>query len=176
MTGPMSAAAPASRCSSVSLIVPRSSSSRRSLKWARIARVNDPAGHDLEESSDRNAGALLKGSDIAESDTIEIFVEVAEATSDGKISPGRFRLEDLPTRLGEIGGGIVKISDLLKHEISETMKRSGRDATSARLDSVEFAFKLALKAEVGLLVTRGSGEASFEVRMTWQGRRDLETD
>jgi hypothetical protein len=105
---------------------------------------------------------------MTNSDDIAILVEVAETTTDGRIATGRFTLDSLRARLGEIGEGIAEISHGLENEITTAMSKPRDGSAPARLDMVELAFKLGLKAEFGLLVTRGGGEASFEVRLTWQ--------
>ena len=89
---------------------------------------------------------------------LEIQVPVAaDPTKEGDLASGRV-LEDLRKRVGEIAEALTEIDSA----IGERLTSVGQSGTS-----ITVKLGLTLQAESGIVVSKVSAAATFEVSMTW---------
>jgi hypothetical protein len=98
----------------------------------------------------------------------EVFVEVIEVDQSGKVSPGRVRLEELSSRVSEVGEGIADVALRFRESLLAATRDAEAKNDGIALQRVELSFRLALKADFGMVVTKVGAEASFEVRLHLQ--------
>lgn len=91
-----------------------------------------------------------------------VRVEVAELDSAGnrQISPRRRASELLQERKEDIQAAVSEASSILQESAAEVAVRDWQ------VSSIEATFGVTLAAEAGVLLSRASAEASFEVTIT----------
>ncbi|HEX8867271.1 MAG TPA: CU044_2847 family protein [Lentzea sp.] len=67
----------------------------------------------------------------------------------------------LEDRRAEIEAGIASAADIVRTSMANAEEKNGW-----RVSSVEATFGITLSAEAGVIITKASAEASFEVTMT----------
>jgi len=102
----------------------------------------------------------------------ELFVEVSPVDQSGAIRPSLSRLDDLHARLDEVTESVADIARRFRDGVAVQLFRG--DGTNLRMDEIELAFKISLKAEAGVIVSKGSAEAAFEVTLRWRAASDDE--
>lgn len=94
----------------------------------------------------------------------EIKVEVIPSGATAGDLSVRSVAENLLTRVDDIGDAVMTVAKKLQHQIAA----QGPDQESGwNLSEVELTFSLDLEAEAGVVISRASTTASFEVSLTW---------
>jgi hypothetical protein len=106
----------------------------------------------------------------------EPVIEVAVVALDGDVGARpeanlrpaarpRVLWTDFSGRVDELGDALNSIAVRLRTKLDAL----GQDSGGVwRLDEVQLAFSLDLKAETGVIVARASGGAGFEATLTWR--------
>lgn len=75
-------------------------------------------------------------------------------------------LEDFNKRLGEFGNSLSDMASTLRTHLDKAAGR-GVDQSEWCLAEAELKFSLELQAEAGVIITRASSKAAFEVSLKW---------
>lgn len=97
--------------------------------------------------------------------TVDIRVETRSA-GEGDLSGRPHLPEALGSRIDEIADAVLQVTSSLKARLDRDLD-SSRETQSWSLDQVEMAFSLDLEAEAGVVISRVSTTAGFEVTLTW---------
>ncbi|MFF7387758.1 CU044_2847 family protein [Streptomyces scabiei] len=84
-----------------------------------------------------------------------------DATGSRQISSRTRSSSALGDRAGELEEAIVQASDIAQRSLSQVQRRNGWQVAS-----MEVTFGLTLAAEAGVILSKASAEASFEVTLT----------
>ncbi|RLP93475.1 CU044_2847 family protein [Micromonospora sp. CV4] len=95
----------------------------------------------------------------------EIHVQVVPRVgARGDLSGGRL-VEKLKDRINELGDSIIEVSGRLQDRLA-TAESDTQDG-AWRLTEAQISFSLDLETEAGVIVSRTSAGASFEVSLSW---------
>ncbi|MEU1238670.1 CU044_2847 family protein [Micromonospora aurantiaca] len=95
----------------------------------------------------------------------EIHVQVVPKDGTrGDLAGGRL-IENLKDRIDELGDSIIEVSGSLQNRLAAA-ERENSDA-GWRLSEAQITFSLDLEAEAGVIISRTSASASFEVSLSW---------
>jgi hypothetical protein len=96
----------------------------------------------------------------------QVWVQVVDLDSDRQIGWGSNLAQHLQERIGDIRDAIVSGSSAVAESIGSLVSPEGWE-----LGDVTASFGIALTAEAGAILTKASGEATFEVSVTFK-RKD----
>ncbi|MFI7336130.1 CU044_2847 family protein [Micromonospora aurantiaca (nom. illeg.)] len=95
----------------------------------------------------------------------EIHVQVVpRGDTRGDLAGGRL-IENLKDRINELGDSIMEVSGRLQERLAAAEKEDS--SAGWRLAEAQITFSLDLEAEAGVIVSRTSASASFEVSLSW---------
>jgi hypothetical protein len=95
-----------------------------------------------------------------------VWVQVVELDSERQIGWGSNLAQHLHERIGDIRDAVVSGSSTVAQSIGDLTSPEGWE-----LEEVTASFGVALAAEAGAILTKASGEATFEVSVTFK-RKD----
>lgn len=98
--------------------------------------------------------------DVGEGETVLVEVEEVEGIKPVGKSPGELAVQARQT-LGEALDGIAPMVRTLKSRLN---------ALTDPADEVEVKFSVKLSGEVGAVVTKVGGEATYEITLKWQNQ------
>ena len=104
--------------------------------------------------------------DMAASAPDHVWVQVVELDSNRQIGWGSNLEQRLNERIGDIRAAVVSGSSAVAESIGSLVSPEGWE-----LGEVTASFGVALTAEAGAILTKASGEATFEVEVTFK-RKD----
>lgn len=93
----------------------------------------------------------------------EVLVET-RATGGGDLG-GPHLISKLSERLPEIADAIDEVTGTLRDRFRQQLQDD--DRTVGRVDEIEMKFSLDLQAEAGVIVSRATVAAGFEVTIKW---------
>lgn len=97
----------------------------------------------------------------------QVWVQVVELDSERQIGWGSNLAQHLHERVGDIRDAIVSGSSTVAESIGSLVSPEGWE-----LGDVTASFGVALTAEAGAILTKASGEATFEVSVTFKRKND----
>lgn len=97
----------------------------------------------------------------------QVWVQVVELDSERQIGWGSNLAQHLHERIGDIREAIVSGSSTVAESIGSLVSPEGWE-----LGEVTASFGVALTAEAGAILTKASGEATFEVSVTFKRNDD----
>jgi hypothetical protein len=100
---------------------------------------------------------------MADQPSGEVFVQVVDVESGREISWGKNAAELLRERLSDIRAAIVAGADTVAGSLGDLPSRD-----RWRLGEVSATFGVTLTAEAGVILSKASTEATFEVTITYQ--------
>lgn len=95
---------------------------------------------------------------------VDIKVEVRPSGRTAGDLAGRNITESLTSRLDDVSDAVVAIAEKLKERLAPALRH---EPDSWALDQVSMTFSLDLEAEAGVIVSRLSTTAGFEVELSW---------
>ena len=97
--------------------------------------------------------------------TGDVWVQVVPLDSQRQITWGSDVAQRLQERIGDVRNAIATGAATVASSLT-----SLDSPTGWKLDEISASFGIALTAEAGVLLTRASGEATFEVSVTFRQR------
>ena len=97
----------------------------------------------------------------------DVWVQVVELGSDRQIGWGSNLAQHLQERIGDIRDAVVSGSSAVAESIGSLVSPDGWE-----LSEITASFGVALAAEAGAILTKASGEATFEVEITFKRKDD----
>ncbi|WP_223165728.1 CU044_2847 family protein [Micromonospora maris] len=95
----------------------------------------------------------------------ELHVQVVpKGGARGDLAGGRL-IENLKDRINDLGDSIIEVSGRLQERLAAAGAGSPEDTW--RLTEAQISFSLDLEAEAGVIVSRTTAGASFEVSLSW---------
>jgi hypothetical protein len=103
----------------------------------------------------------------------EILVEVRPAPGEpGYLAPKVFQPQLLKDRIDEPGESLVEIAEGLRQQLDQAFSsRSQVVQEGMGLEEVQMNFFLGLQGEAGVIISRVSTSAGFQVSLTWRAYR-----
>ena len=100
----------------------------------------------------------------------EILVEVRPAPGEpGDLAPKVFQPQLLKDRIDELGESLVEIAEGLRQQLDQALPtRSQGVQEGMGLEEVQMNFSLDLQGEAGVVISRVSASAGFQVSLTWE--------
>ncbi|WP_259407531.1 CU044_2847 family protein [Streptomyces akebiae] len=120
-----------------------------------------PRGAGYASAGDREsvrASLRPTGGHVAD---VRIETVAVDATGSRQISSRTRSSSALGDRAAELEEAIVQASDIAQRSLSQVQRRDGW-----RVASMEVTFGLTLAAEAGVILSKASAEASFEVTLS----------
>jgi hypothetical protein len=101
----------------------------------------------------------------------EILVEVRPA-SGGQGDLTVFQPQLLKDRIEELGESLVEIAEGLRQQLDQAFPSRSRSVQAGMgLEEVQMNFSLDLQGEAGVIISRVSASAGFQVSLTWRAYR-----
>ncbi|MGC5661673.1 CU044_2847 family protein [Micromonospora sp. WMMD723] len=95
----------------------------------------------------------------------EIHVQVVPKNGTRGDLSGSKLIENLKDRIGELGDSILEVSAQLQGQLAKAEKKE--PGAAWHLSEAQITFSLDLEAEAGVIISRTSAGASFEVSLSW---------
>lgn len=95
---------------------------------------------------------------------VDIKVEVRPSGAKAGDLSGRNITENLAARLDDVSDAILGVAGKLRDRLTPALKA---EPGSWALDQVSLTFSLDLEAEAGVIISRLSTSAGFEVQLSW---------